>query len=1052
MSETCKLCGAVLPDSQALELHLQSVHDIYNNVEYNKAVYEKEEASQEPGHYPEENLGIEGFRRQMAEENERNRIFPKIDRKWSCSLCTKRFDDEQSLRSHVMAEHNINPEEATAGQWLGAGAKIGKIAAVKAFLGFGKPIRKADEYYDKNFRWICPVCAKKFSNQDSMEWHITTDHNMRPEDVTAGQWLKTGAKIGKDTAKRGALAYGKPIQKADEYYQKNRKWSCSLCTKRFDDEQALNRHMMSAHNTQPEEVTSTQWMKAGANIGKDAAKRGFLGFGKPIQALDEYRLKRKSNGPKVKTCPSCGSQMNGTECTECGYNAPQKGAYYKAKMSGATAGAAPYLVGKYKGRMFEIILFFILGMIAALNPWLPLQLVGVSLILAALFYIPFDSNSIIRAIMKFVIIILLTIQFTLVYPQYFVALGILWVMYFSMPTSYRWHDPDEYDDHKEKRKVMSKNMGNAFSGWMRVIVGAFLSIVIYAAFGGDRAILGIAIMAAAFFITPPHRTKEGEEGGIHIGISMKGKPVTHDAAEKVATIIFISIMLISVITGVTMGGWWGSTLGWVMLGFWIIGFFAGIFAKSAGRPYVGVGLVVIGLFIFSLQFTGTVGTELFGAYWPTVEHYGSMITDPIFGFIEDTKSSVDDAWLLMTCPSCYEQKKLEEERAKAATVKQGGTTKSIELLDFNAVNYGTAKPTIDPAIPFVGTIKLENEGEFTAEDVTVILSPPLIKDPKKVGTQYDKSIDCSITNSDTSKCTYTPLDVDACEFTACTGTLDETYPRSSCIWNQEPTNPGELKLMTFKCGDKDNNYKDWYGQTDVTYAIQLCDCYSRIDTKAEPVYTEGICSNIINAGLDQSKTNGCNLDTHYLVYTYGDYYVTVNMDYSFKYNVEAQATIDIMDEQVFLDKLTAGEITPKEKESKYTGGPVMLTFWIQDQPLRSGEESYATISVANDGSGTILGGSVFTVSIPKDNIENIMIMNNISITEPVPVETADAFVFSGIVTKDLDPDKYARFTFSFKGKLPTDVIEKSTVMTGQLNYTYVNTDRLEFPIISSPIQ
>lgn len=732
------------------------------------------------------------------------------------------------------------------------------------------------------------------------------------------------------------------------------------------------------------------------------------------------------------------------------------------------------LAGKFKGRVFEILLFFILGLVAALNPWFPMTWVGVSLIIIALFYTPFHHSLAMRAIIKFVVIILITFQFTIEYRMYFIALGFLWMAYFSMPTSYRHEDETQYEG-SEVNRIKSKNLGNAFSAWMRVIVGIFLSIVIYAAFGGAPEIAGIAIMAAAFFITPPHKVTDSG-AGISIQFTKDGKVYGPHIAERISTIIFIILMLVAVFLGFTLGAWGSSgTLGWVMAGFWLIGLFAGIFAQSAGRPHVGVGLIVIGLFIFSMQFTGTVGTELFGAYWPTVEHYGSMITDPIFGMVEKSRESVSDAYLIITCPSCYEQKKLEEERAKAAkldTKYGGGTTKSIELKDFNAVNYGTARPTIDPALPFVGTIRLENEGEFTADKVYISLNTPLIKDPKKVGLAYNTSPYCSFSDPTGESCTYTLLEKDNCMFTSCPG-LDETVslPASFCSWTEFPTVPEEVKFTTFKCGDQtlEPPYSMWNGDINTKYAVRSCSCHSRDDPKASPEYTYGSC-NYVDSAEEMNKYDGCYLNTHILTYQYGNYYLTLDMDYSFTYDVDAQANIHIMDEDLFLHKLTNKEITVKQLESKYTGGPVVLTIWIQSQPLRSGEESFVTISVLNDGDGKIAyaqdkdAGSLEKIAekselmiyFPKEIVEQGTIptvLNNIGLSKPDTTNIVeDNYVLVSTLEKSLKKGEFARMTLSFKTALPAGVDEKTNLITAAFDYTYVNNKKLEFPIIKVPIQ
>ncbi len=52
----------------------------------------------------------------------------------------------------------------------------------------------------------------------------------------------------------------------------------------------------------------------------------------------------------------------------------------------------------------------------------------------------------------------------------------------------------------------------------------------------------------------------------------------------------------------------------------------------------------------------------------------------------------------------------------------------------------------------------------------------------------------------------------------------------------------------------------------------------------------------------------------------------------------------------------------------------------------------------------------------------------------------------------LEKNEAAFFTFDFKGEIPEDVIEKTTIITGELDYTYKTSKDIEFPIIKVPIQ
>ena len=782
---------------------------------------------------------------------------------------------------------------------------------------------------------------------------------------------------------------------------------CPYCNKEFPDKQALNRHMFNVHD-----------------IGLAEARPMTSGiFGKP----QEEEKKTKEDW-----------------------------------------------ASKIKNRWMEYVLYAIIGIIVFLF--------GFFLIAGAIWLIPFynmlPKKHKVKPFLKLSVILLIAFEFFIFHPQPFIALIVLWVGYFSMPTAYR-EDEDEIG--------MS---AKGIESWLRMIVGAILSFSIFFAFGSTAAIIPIVLMAFAFFVTPPQKKASG--GGIHIEIDTKG--VHGKEGQVIDTAIFIGLMLLALMYGTLVGGWLSDSFGYIVLIFWVFSFLAGWFSGRSGRPYIGVIMIVVALFIFSFQYTGTVGAQLFGAYWPTVEHYGSMIAEPVGNVIEQARQGAADAWLMMTCPSCYYQEMEERDQAEESITT--GTVKSIELKNFKIINYGTGDSSIDPAIPLVGTVQLKNEGEFSANDIRVSLKPPIVKDPSKVGSVFDSSVDCWIdseeANSENNKyCTYMKLLNDQCVFTSCLGSDQDTSCDTSsdciysdaicekgrcvnpglteCTWTDDVTVPGELKLLTFNCGEEGEDEGKW------SNTLNLCDCHCRAGTECELdditkkcKNTDSCCCKNTIAKEEACSSNACDLNYEYMVYTYSDFYLTFNMDYQFDYSVDVKNDITIMDRDIYLEKLTNNEIRPKEIDSYYTGGPVKISIAIQDQPLRDGETSYATVSILNEGKGILFNSdpddvsSGLEIKIPKDIVPTVGILSQTRFEDAEDVEVS-SIIIDGIdyhvIKKKLDAqggglekNKIARFTFTFVGDIGEDIIEKSTNVIGEFNYTYSTNKKIDSSIIRAPLQ
>ncbi len=756
-----------------------------------------------------------------------------------------------------------------------------------------------------------------------------------------------------------------------------------------------------------------------AETSKEAIRRGMS----PEALRKEYKESKKRAKEARREAKEAKRGAREARWTRRGYQAERWG-LSKLKADVKRLGA------------YAIILVALAAVaIGAGFPFLGVALVGVLFFLA--------SSGPFKAMMKVFIIIMATLEFALVHPQSLVGVVVLWLGYFSMPVSY---------DEGNTSKMME--------AWSRFIIGILLSFAIFFAMGGEIATIGgslqtpILLMSLAFFATlPVVRMGSGTAAIIIVGRGIERKAG--------GGVIFAILMLLAASTIFTSWQLEGTLL-LMMWIFWLFSLLMGIFAGPDGRPAVGVLMMAMALFIFSFQFTGAVGGELFGAYWPAIESATSSVMEPVGIAFEQASEGVEDAWLMISDPAGYYQKQLAKQKATTTQIKEEGTTKSLELLQFRAINYAEGDLTIDPAIPLIGSIVLENRGEFTARDIEVTMLEPRLKDPENVGGAFDDDRDCWYeTEGDPEDiCTYVPLSADACVFTSCTGADEFDSERSgTCTWTAEDnkySDPDDKKILTFICGQHQGDDKDFkrWAKSGTDYYINSCKC-----TIGDTTDPDTDCEQCIDDGGTA-------------IYKYPDHMISIAMAYEFKYDVTMQTSVDIMDRDVYMDKLINDEIRPRPVESKYSGGPVMLSIWLQDQPLRAGETSYATISVYNSGRGKIMNGALLTVKIPVDQIPTISEGDIISTSRLDYYLSADEKYILDESHEDYgyDPeyhtikmkldaskgylarDDFAAFTFSFVGEVPEGVIEKSTVMIGGLDYTYQTDKELEFPVIKFPIQ
>lgn len=698
-----------------------------------------------------------------------------------------------------------------------------------------------------------------------------------------------------------------------------------------------------------------------------------------------------------------------------------------------------------------------------------------------------------RSLLKLVIVMFIAFEFLHIHP--FISLVVIWAAYFTMPS--------KYSDDQPWRMI---------EAWFRLFFAALIALMLWAILAGRMEILmnpfniivpsillpflladwlagnpAIALfwLALGFFFVLPER--EERKGLFEVKLDILGKGGRAIAGLGISlaqNMFFLICVLFACASGVI--SWFAGAFQPVFILILGLGTLMGWFARGEGRPYIGIMVVGMALLAFSFQFTGTVGTAMFGAWWPTVEHYGSMIAAPMGAAFEQASAGMSDAWMMISCPSCYWQQQQIKQQVSTGTVTTGGTVKSIEMVNFEAINYETATPEIDPRIPLIGSIEIENQGEFTASGINVTLNTPKIKNPQEVSAANPEKGIYNITT-------------DKCKFTVCTGgemygtiqTLTNLQADTitvikdgketetpvnnvqvgdkiiikpgipitnifvnSCKW-QKDVYPGDTKLLFFQCPATAN---EWSGTGE--YDINKCLCHYCTELNEDGSCKKWNDSPDPSYGCeDSSGCKGAAIDgkTASLYYEYGSWWLTIGFDYSFAYDANVSLPIEVMNQTLFLTKLLNKDITLKPITSEYTGGPVKVSLWTQKQPLRDEETTYGRMSFTNEREGLVTNATM-KLYLPKENLINFAIISQSSLKKNCqeidgefgqrPYKIVECKLDK---TGGLAQNEFATVMFSYVYNIDDTVEKKSFILVGDVAYNYTTTEEKEFPIMKAPL-
>ncbi|MEM5804626.1 MAG: hypothetical protein QXU82_02140 [Candidatus Aenigmatarchaeota archaeon] len=583
-----------------------------------------------------------------------------------------------------------------------------------------------------------------------------------------------------------------------------------------------------------------------------------------------------------------------------------------------------------------------------------------------------------------------------------------------------------------------------------ILGGTFLSLM--GGFGSPA--VSIFFLALAFFATMPERVDVSDKTVVEINLAIGqklrenvGKLYEKEGwAKHFGNGLFLGLVLIAGIPIVFT--WMGGQMIALMLIVWIMSLFVGYTSGREGRPPIGVIMLFFAIFAFSYQYTGTIGTSVFGQYWPAVYNTASLVIDPMSSAMDSASTSISDAYLAVTCPSCY-QAEMERRRQLASGIKSGGTTHALELAGFEALNYMTQEIKLDPTIPLVGYIELENKGEFVANDVVVRLGSrgdgkPVLQDPALVSAADPHRGEVR-------------LDNDKCVFTECTGTA--VSGGSSCSWSA-PSRPEDVKIMNFKCG-KPEAFSSWSDD------LKVCECRDAetgeyVADASNCVAGSG-CNGKTKISVEEMKRYDCGSrgENCYIIFKKAGMMVGIPFYYDFSYTVNASLDVQVMNKDLFLRKLLNKEFQSAWQTtgfiSQYSGGPVTFSIYTQKQPLRDDEVINCRIGLQNNGQGTLKKeGAVVKLRIPvTSGISLTQEPKDVSLVRIDKCTWASAEGYREATCKlssDLKPTETATYLFSYKFKLDPSIPIKDLLYVGDATYTYTTREDVSIAIADAPIQ
>jgi hypothetical protein len=615
------------------------------------------------------------------------------------------------------------------------------------------------------------------------------------------------------------------------------------------------------------------------------------------------------------------------------------------------------------------------------------------------------------------------------------------------------------DRKMEEKEGINKNyymLAGAF-GFTLIFWYFFRSVIDSLFVSGNYVQMSMFYLVLAFFMTAPNRkisTEAFDTKGLKFVLNIKPDDIQNLYAKikdgsgsmwLVQTSMYYAFVIqagLPIIADLTAGA--AKELMYITAAIWILSTLVGAAPGArTTRPYIGVMLIIFSLILFSFQYTGTIGTAVFGQWWPSVYSVGSGVMEPIGDAFESIGETMEDYSLMASCYDCWVAKQERLKQEQQGLLARGKTTRALELENFNAVNYETLEPNIDPMLPLIGDAEITNKGDFDAETIIITIGDLQTYDPLEV----------SAADSNAGKNELR----DECIFTYCSGELSDN---KRICYLLESLYPSDKVQITFECGDPTQNYLNWSsgGSND----LLTCQCAKYREKKDAIEQQFGADAGSSDEctwktspmdSCSESAINACTSTEDpvcgkrgIVSYTKARWMIEIPIRYQFEYSVSSALSVDVMTRSLF-DNL---DEQPREKDSEYSGGPIKLSVWTQNQPLRSDSTSFGKLSVLNTGKGKLLEGTEVYANIETpDGLE----ITDLEITSVIGMRECmfDEMKIICELGETLEKDDSANVLFRFNVNLKEPVQQKTFTITGNIdNYVYNGEKDIELPISSAP--
>lgn len=303
-----------------------------------------------------------------------------------------------------------------------------------------------------------------------------------------------------------------------------------------------------------------------------------------------------------------------------------------------------------------------------------------------------------------------------------------------------------------------------------------------------------------------------------------------------------------------------------------------------------------------------------------------------------------------------------------------------------------------------------------------------------------------------------------------------------CKWEGETSYPTDVKLISVSYGEaKEQEEKRWNYPIKIKtksgivgkewYKINECICYEKDGDErgacnpsegdltgckyCRSTTAWGLAAEVVT-GLSAPEGGACNIaEGETISYANGGEFLKFGIGYSFEYDVNVSLAVDVMNNSVFTQKLKDKEITLKEVEAKYSGGPVRASIWTQRQPVRSGEKTLGTITIYNQGiGGQIKPYAIYVLKMPNTADMQLKEFEKLSESLLKCSDRVDKDEYSYVVCatlQTLTQDKFARLSFTFSYDIG-NVDQKSAIFLGSVQYGYENKFTKDIMITRVPMQ